>query len=376
MRFDLRAAIATLDETSVFEIANIARPAGDYLFNAILPNINMETYDIDAGSMTIRTTMAQLTGMDSNYAPGGAVEESQMAGKTGKMGITMDLPEKLLRDLQQMLMRLTAQGVDTVEAITENGMNFFNKIIVQALLDREEWLKGQALFTGELDWTSMGKRLQADYGIPAENFLTSRTGNDGYGGTTSKFWVDWFDAMDILNWRISVSVCHPTTAKVIMANAEVNQLQFTFMDPEGGVFEFARLVTRGGNTVLSSDPRDRFRLLTYNKEGEVLDLANPGQTVKVPFCPVGKILHVGAPVTDSTFIVGEGATDEPTINTPVRIGYSHVAPTTEGGGTPGRWGRLYVPENRPWAMAADGAENFLPVIQAPDRLVIATTEIV
>lgn len=375
MQFDLRQAIETLDQTSVFEIANLARPASDYLFNSVLPNINMETYDIDMGTMTVRTTMAGLTGMDSNYAEGGALEESLMQGKTGKIAIRSRLPEKLLRDLQQLLMRLTAGGVDTATTIQNNGLNFVNKIIVQAMLDREEWLKGQALFTGEIDWTFNGKRLQADYGIPDANFLTPRSGNDAYGGSASKFWVDWYSAMEILNWQVSASICHPTTLKAIMANADVNQLQFVNADPSAGVFSFARIVSRAGNTVISNDPRDMFTLITYNKEGEIWDLANPGQTIKLPFAPIGKILHIGAPVTDSTFIVGEGATDEPTLNTPVRIGYGHVAPTVEGGGVPGRWARLYVPEREPWALAADGAENFLPVIQAPDRLVISTTTV-
>lgn len=375
MNFDLRQAIETLDQTSVFEIANLARPASDYLFNSILPNQNMETYDIDMGTMTIRTTMAGLTGMDSNYTEGGAVEESVMQGKTGKMAIRARLPEKLLRDLQQMLLRISARGADNTTVIQENGLNFVNKLVVQALLDREEWLKGQALFTGAIDWTFNGKRLLADYGIPAENFLTSRTGNDAYNGSTSKFWVDWYAAAELLDWQVSAAIAHPTTIKAIMANADVNGLQFVTSDPQTGVFQFARLVSRAGNTMVSSDPRDFITLISYNREGEIWDLDNPGATIKVPFCPIGKILFVGAPVVDSTFIIGEGSTMEPMLNTPVRIGYGHIAPTTEGGGLPGRWARLYVPEGQPWSLAADGAENFLPVIQAPERLVIATTTV-
>lgn len=46
-----------------------------------------------------------------------------------------------------------------------------------------------------------------------------------------------------------------------------------------------------------------------------------------------------------------------------------------GGGLPGRWSRLYVPQERPYTLAADGVSNFIPVIQAPKRLVIGTTAV-
>lgn len=375
MDFDLRNAIENLDQTQVFEIANAARPPEDYLFNSILPSMNMDTYDIDGGSMTIKTTMAGLSGMDSNYTEGGAAEETVFGGKTGKMTVTSYLPERFLRQLQQVLLRATAQAQPTDQLIQETGLNFFNKVIVQSLLDREEWLKGQSLFTGAVDWTFNGKRLQADYGIPDENFLTPRTGNDAYGGTTSKFWVDYYTAQELLDWDIRAVMCHPKTLKEIMANAEVNQLQFVQSDQFRGVFTFARLVNRSGNTVVSSDPRDFTTIITYNKEGEIWDLENPGYTKKVPFCPVGGLLFIGAPRFNNAFVVGQGSTQAPLIDTPLALGYGHVAPSTEGGGRPGRWGRIYVPEKTPWSLAADGVENFLPVIEDPTRIVVATTDI-
>lgn len=376
MDFDLRQAIDNLEQSSVFELANAARPPADYLFNAVLPSINMDTYDVSNSTMSIRTTMAGLTGMDSKYTSGGAAEVSEMAGKTGKIAITAELPEQFLRQLQNLLLRLTAQNQNTVTSIQDTGLNFVNKIIVQAILDREEWLKGQALFTGALDWTFNGKNLKANYGIPSENFLPSRTGNDAYKGSASKFWEDYYSAQDILGWKVSACIMHPTTLKGILANAEVNQLQFVSSDPATNTFVFQRLVSRGGNTVASSDPRDFISIIAYNKEGEIWDLANPGKTTKVPFCPVGGVLWLGESIdsVNNVFVVGSGATEEPIIESPVLLGYGHVAPTTEGGGLPGRWSRLYVPQEKPWSLAADGVSNFIPVIQAPERIVIGTTE--
>ena len=84
MEFDLRAAIDNLDPNEVYDIANDARPAKNYLFNSILPNRNMDTYDVEGGSMKIRTTMAGLSGMDSEYNEGGAADSTEFSGKTGK----------------------------------------------------------------------------------------------------------------------------------------------------------------------------------------------------------------------------------------------------------------------------------------------------
>lgn len=377
MDFDLRQAIENLEQSTIFELANQARPPADYLFNAVLPSINMDTYDVANSTMTIRTTMAGLSGMDSKYAPGGASEVSEMAGKTGKITVTSDLPEQFLRQLQNLLLRLTAQAQSTDQAIQQTGINFVNKVIVQSILDREEWLKGQALFTGALDWAFNGKTLAANYGIPAANFLPSRSAANAYGGATSKWWTDYYSAQEILGWKMTACIMHPTTLKSIMANAEVNQLQFVSADPATNQFQFIRQVARGGNTVLSADPRDLVTIIAYNKEGEIWDLANPGSTIKVPFAPVGGVLWLGEKIDSSSnvFVVGDGSTPAPEIESPVLLGYGHVAPTTEGGGLPGRWSRLFVPQDKPWSLSADGVSNFIPVIQAPDRIVIGTTTV-
>ncbi len=377
MEFDLRQAIENMEESSIFELANQARPPADYLFNSVLPSINMDTYDVANSTMTIRTTMAGLSGMDSRYAPGGAAGLSEMIGRTGKITITHELPEEFLRQLQHMLMRLTAQRASTMDAVQQTGINFTNKLIVQALLDREEWLKGQALTTGGLNWTFNGKTLEADYGVPTTHFLTARTGNDKYGGSTSKFWIDYAEAQRLLRWKVTACIMHPDTLNAIMANAEVNQLQFVTSDPTTNQFMFQRLVSRAGNTVISSDPRDMITIIAYNKEGEILDVTTPGATIKVPFMPRGKVLWLGERVdmASNVLVTGLGATDPTMLENPVTLGYGHVAPTVEGGGNPGRWARLRVPEDRPWTLSADGVTNFIPVIHAPDRIVVGTTDL-
>lgn len=373
MDFDLRQAIESLDQAEVFAIGNEARPPSDYLFNSILPNRNMETYDVEGGNMTIRTTMAGLSGMDSRYTEGGAAESSEFSGRTGKVTLHSVLPEKFLRELQATLLRRTAQRLDNTELIQNRGLNFVNKIIVQGIFDREEWLKGQALVTGKLDWTFNGKRLQADYNIPSANKLPARTGNDRYGGSTSKFWDDIHDLYDILGWDVRAFIIHPRLLRDIMQNEEYLNLEQVEWDAARGIFSFRRLVNRQGNTQVSPDSRNRVTLISYKKEGEIWDLDNPGKTKKIPFMPVGSILAIGEPIADNSFSTDEGSTaPEPS---PVQLGYTHIAPTVEGGGRPGRWTRLRVPEERPFTMEADGVENMLPIIEAPERIAIATSDL-
>lgn len=376
MEFDLRDAIANLDRNDVFEIANGARPANDYLGNKILPNVNMDTYDVSGGSMTIQTTMAGLQGMDSEPTEGGYAESSEYKGNTGKISIRSVLPERMLRQLQQMMLRATAERKDTSELIQETGLNFYNKLIVQAILDREEWLKWQVLMTGKLDWTFNGINLKADYKVPVGNFLPARTGENRYGGTQSKLWTDIYLAYEKLNWEVSAFLVHPTLLRDIMANAIVNQLVFISQNMATGVFQFKRRVSINGVNEISADPRDTLTLIAYGKEGVVRDMNNLGAIKKVPFLTPGALIAIGKPVDNSNiFIIGQGSTPPPDLDSPVRLGYGHVAPTVEGGGRPGRWGKLWVPENEPEKIFARGVDNFLPVLEAEKRLVVGSSEL-
>lgn len=376
MEFDLRDAIGSLDRTDVFEIANGARPANDYLGNKILPNINMDTYDVSGGSMTIQTTMAGLQGMDSEPTEGGYAESSEYKGNTGKISIRSVLPERMLRQLQQMMLRATAERKDTTDLIQETGLNFYNKLIIQAILDREEWLKWQVLTTGKLDWTFNGINLKADYKVPTENFLPARTGNNRYGGSSSKLWEDIYLMYEKLNWEVSAFLLHPTLLREIMANALVNQLQFVSQNMQTGVFSFKRVISRNGVNEISADPRDTFTVIAYGKEGVVRDMNNLGSIKKVPFLSPGAFIALGKPVDSSNiFIINQGSTPPPDLDSPVRLGYGHRAPTVEGGGRPGMWGKIWVPENEPEKIFARGVDNFLPVLEAEKRLVVASSQI-
>jgi hypothetical protein len=117
MFLNFQAVIAALGAGAVFRIANEARPAGDYLFNTILPERNMWTYNVDSGSMEIRPTMAGMVGMDSPYPPGGIVSVTTFLEQTAKLANEIGLNEATLRQMQQMMQQLAINAQPTTESL-------------------------------------------------------------------------------------------------------------------------------------------------------------------------------------------------------------------------------------------------------------------
>ena len=373
MQFDLTAAIRALqDANAPFVLANGAIPGTAYLLSQFLPEVGSFDYDAKSSTMTVRATMATLVGMDSVYPPGGAIETTSFAEQTAKIANHVELPEVLLRQLQALLTRVIAQGGQGIEETVNTALNFLNKIIIQPHLDTAEWLRGRALSTGAISWTANGITLSVDYNIPDANILTTRTGNDGYGGSTSKFWTDLRTMRSKLGGQVAALIMHQDTKEMILANSANN---IKILAETDNSFSIVRYVTIGGNTVESSDARDRATFLTYSREADVYDEANPGKTKPVKLFPTGVITAIGR-YNANRFVVGQGGTQAPANPSAPQIGYTHMAPTVEGGGTPGRWAELFIDPNRPWTFGGRGVSNLLPVIDAPDRIVLMTTEMV
>lgn len=373
MLIDFKGLLEGMEDDDIFVLANEARPGDNYLFNGVLPNRNRRGYHAKAGSMSIRATMAKFVGMDSKYPRGGAARRSSFEHRLAKMAIEMPFPEEYLRELRETVNDAFNNTDDDHEVIVETMFNFTEKLLVQPMLDTEEWTKGQALTTGVLQVSTDAIEFEVDYGIPDENFLPARTGSEAYGGADSKFWDDWHEAQRILKWRVQVVMMRTTTLEVIMYNPN-NDIKLEAIDRDNGVYVFRRWVLRDGIPVVSEDPRDAITIVTYDDEGEVLDESAPGtgKTVTVPFIADGALLFIGRN-DGREFTIGSGSTDEP--ETSVRVGYTHVGPTEEGNGRLGRWATAYVPQGEEYMFTAKTAENFLPVIERPDLLVNATTEI-
>ncbi len=369
MNLNFQEALRVLGEDAAFVIANTARPPRSYLFAVLLPEMNKSDYTISSGNMIVRSTMAGLTGLDSPYPPSGYAEISTFLEESAKLANEVSLPERSIRELQTMLMHWVAEGTTPVaDRVAMEALNFLEKVIVQSHLDSMEWLRAQALVTGGIDWTFNEKTLLVDYGIPAANKLTARTGNDGYGGSASKFWDDLRLLRKRLRYNVRAFILHPDTIDMILFN-DVNKAEVLRMGENQ--YTIRRLI--GDNERPATDIRDTVQLIAYDLEAEVFNPADPENLTNVKFMPTGKILAV-ANNTRSGYRVGEGTTEDP--DQDLALGYTHIAPTVEGGGRPGRWAELYVPERTPMKLNGRGVTNGLPVIEAPDKIAIATTDMV
>lgn len=373
MIFSFAEAIARLGQNAAARIANGARPSANYLFNTFLPERNMLDYNVEAANMIVRSTMAGLVAMDSPYPPGGTVEVSSFLEKSAKIAISNTLTEGALRQLQALMREMQANGQLSNDFLQREALNFLQKVIIQALLDTAEWMRGQALIYGKIDWTFNQKNLYVDYGVPAANFLTARTNanNDSYSDASSAFWTDILEARRLLRYNVRAAVMNSATMDKIVSNS-ANNLEI--LSQEMNMFRVRKYRTVSGNTVPESDNRYTMEFIVYDEEAEVLDTTAGmlGKTQTVKFMPDGKILFVGQN-TYNGYRVGQGSTDSP--RNDLEIGYHHIAPTVEGNGAPGRWSRLYTPEGMPMQLRGEGVENSLPVILAPEKIVVATTEL-
>lgn len=363
--FSFVEALRNLGADAAFRVMNERRPPADYLFETILPERSSPDYSVASGDMTIRTTMAGLAGMDSPYPEGGVIQASTFTEQTAKLALAMDLPEKAIRTLQAMVQRLQIAGGNVPETLAREVLNFVDKVLLQAHFDATEWLRGQALSTGTLNWTFNQKVLSVDYSVPSGNKLTNRTGTAGYGGSASEFWNDVKTARRLLKGNVRAFIAHPDMVDAIIYNS-ANSLNV--LNQTNSSVTVQRY--RGSLERPSTDARETLTLISYGLEGEILDLANPGQTTVKPFMPNTKIVAVGEN-TGTQFVVGAGA------NAPVdrALGYTHIGPTVEGSGAPGRWARVFTPENRPWALRGESAANVLPVIEEPTKIVILSSDL-
>jgi len=369
MNFSFIEALAAIGGGGVATIANETRPPSDYLFNTLLPERNMYTYHIDNATMTVRSTMAGLVAMDSPYPLGGAVEMTTFLEQTAKLAIESKLSEETIRTLQDMLLRLRGTETSSTEVLVQEALNWLNKIIIQPHLDVMEWLRGQALVYGEIDWKFNQKHLHVNYGVPAQNFI-ERSAAEGYGEEGSMFWQDIRQARRLLKSGVRAIIGHPETLDMIQYN-EAHAMA-TIAEGNGSV-SFRRWINQNNAAVagvFSSDANDAVTLIKYDKEAEILNPADMGTTLRMPFMPVGKLLVVGNNASDG-YKPGDGGTRDPEDNT--ALGYTHIAPTVENGGRTGRWAELYVPERAPWSLHGRSVTNGLPVLQAVEKVVVLTT---
>lgn len=367
MDFNFSQALIELGPLAGFRIINEARPGNEYLFETFLPEENKPTYHVEDAFITIRTTMAGLAGQSSPYPPSGAMEISTFLEKSAKVANEVALEEGALRQIQEILTRMALQAMgtgrtfDSTPQMVQEALNFYDKLVVQAHTDTAEWLRSQALRLGKVDWQYGDMHALVDYGVPASFLPAKYTGGDAFDQSGSKFWTAHYNALAALYYNVRAVIMHTTTWIKIRNNPANNMLVTEVQKGANGITTWSvqRWINRGAtNLVASPDANDILQVITYDLEGEVLDPNNPGKTLRVPFMPDGQILYI-ANNANSGYRVGEGATRDPMRD--LALGYTHLAPTVEGGGAMGRWGDMFVPQHQPWSLHARGVSNVLPV---------------
>ena len=367
---DFSTALQEIGREGIFEIANGARAGDRYLFSRYLPERNRPSYYAETGSMTIRATMAGLVAIDGPLPDTGLLEQGKFAQGIAKIGAKAVLNEKLQRELQEYLIRTLARagGTVTPEFMVNEVLNFVNKAVVQPMLDLEEWMRGQALVRGRLSWDFSDQTLDVDYKVPASHFLPTRAGTDAYHGTTSKFWDDVVALRRLLRRNVQAYVAHGDTVDAIIHN-EANKIDIVSEDTASRTVTVRKF--RGNLERPESAGQYTVTLLAYDEEGEIYDLQNEGETIKVPFMSTGKLTAIGRAGRNG-YIVGEGSTDDPDAGN--ELGYTHMGPTVQGGGRLGRFSRAYTPQDHPEQLIAEGVANVLPVLANEKAVATATTE--
>lgn len=374
MLLDFRAAlddprIGGLD--GINRLSNAARTPASYFLTTILPERDVPSYIAKGGSIRVRATMAGLVGLDSVDPKGGAMSLTTFMENIAKIAISTRLEEQTIIELQALAAAAALAGGNTRDIAVNAILNFVAKMLLQPHYDRREWLRGQALFTGGIDWQFDGADLQVDYGIPTDNIFATRTGNDAYDGSTSKFWTDWKAARLILGDAFRGAMVTRQTADSIIENS-VNKIT-VLSDADRTITLVKYVGAEDGLRPPSPDQRERATLVVYDKEGEVWDLVNPGKTTKVRLIPNGVLGFFGSDDRSGDFIVGEGATTDPENDR--ALGYSHIGPTVENNGRTGIWTDVRVPENMPQHFEGRARGRFLPVIESPNKIVLASTTV-
>lgn len=369
-------AVQGLDPLEVTQLANTRPNAGEYLLAGILPPINKPTYDAKSGTMRVVSTMAGMVGMDSPYPEGSFIDASDFREGTLKIAQAVSLDEGTIREVQMVLREAQlAQGggADPAAILQGTALNLYEKGVLQALDDTEEWLRAQALTTGEINWTFGKNTVNVDYEIPTENRPAQVTGVNSYGGGSSAFWshvrlarkrlrsvrafLTDFDTLDMIIDNDAHKITVVNEVESAQGNIRTVTLRRAVRNAEG--------ITVG----FDQDVRGTVTLVGYGREGRVIAPAAPGGLATVQFVPTGTMVAIGNNNVENLIALDGNP------NVRNALGYTHVAPTVENGGATGRWGRIYTPQERPWKARAEGVANVMPVIEDPSKLMIFSTEV-
>lgn len=358
----LKEILNELSRADFFDIANQPVNEADYLLASVLPTQNRASYNAVNGRIKVVSTVAGETAMDSPYARGGHIEMNVEDKPTAKFTQSVDLGEQEQRRLVEMVdqIRLGNTPGNAQDFSRNFLLNWLDKILAQSITDRNELLRGEALSTGQLALRGGA----VTFGVPAGNMVSYAAG-DGFGGASSKFW----QAVRLGNRtvrNVRARIMSFDTLDMILDN-DVNKIAVVSdATSSNGLVRRVSVRKVGTNERFSPDVRDSTTLIGYDRR---VNLNNPaGSPIETQVIPDGKVIFVGENTVDMIDEAG-------TIITRPGLGVTHQGPTVEGGGAPGVFLNAYVPQGREYSAVADVAENIMTVLNAPEKLFIATTDV-
>ncbi len=351
----------------IYQLTRQYNPSKDkpYLLLRFLPEIEKASFSVNGGSIAIYPTMAGLVGTNSNYPPAGESQIRAFFQSTAKVGMSYVMDENMLRGMREHVDgKFASDGGDKTKILAREMVSFYQSMVLGSLHSTTEWMRGRAL-CGAIEWAYNGVKLTVDYNIPAGN-KRDRVGGEAYDQDGSKFWEDTNAARAALDGDIKTVLMNNKTFDGIRQNP-ANKITTLELDDENNRY---LLQKRKDNDDLSEDIAHKLVVTVYNRSGLKIVPGKTGEgakTEKVRFIPDGKTIFIGAQDTEA-YRIGQEE------RAPDAIGYTHIAPTIEGGAM-GRWGRIYVPDDKQYQLNVEGAQNLLPVIENPENLFVLTTEL-
>jgi len=368
-----------------FRLARIANTPASYLFiNRILPAENRPDWHVTGGTYQMTPTILGNVQMDTEYPPMGNQEASSFLENTTKFAGQMFFTEEQQRNLINMIngIRITA-SMDARDAFgdinTQMNMvastgraddNTINGRRINAVLgiirtiqashwSTREWLAGEALTEGKIVYRFNNVDVNVDYKVPATN-IDVYTGNDRFDQSASKWWT-W--VKKVHRYLSNPIFYLNSTSYYDITENEVNKIESL------EITGMTRRLRRYRDDAINQkrDVRETMSVEVYDKSGSILDAANK-RVVSKPFLKDKRVIAIGELNADGVEMELGGMTDP---DNPLRLGYTHVGPTIEGGGRPGIYARIFTPEGKPMQCLAETAANMLPLIINSKRMMIA-----
>lgn len=144
-------------------------PNRDYALAGLFPD--EDVYDIEFAYNVISGSYSQMASITA-YDAGAPLRDkdvlARITGEIGKVQHGYRLTEKELLMFNRP--RMDSERKKVVDAVYDNTDK-----LVFGVMDREEWLRAQAVYKGELTYAENDVKATIDFQIPAENKLTVTT---------------------------------------------------------------------------------------------------------------------------------------------------------------------------------------------------------